>query len=66
MLSEWKPTRDTLHQHAKAAWPIHAKYKHWWHIALNVSARGLTTTLFPVVGQNVELILDLSAHRLVI
>jgi len=40
------------------------KSKHWWHITLKVSARGLTTT--PVADQNLELTLDLVGHRLAI
>ena len=42
------------------------KSKHWWHITLNVSARGLTTTPFPIAGRTLELTLDLATHRLVI
>lgn len=70
MLSEWKPTRDTLHEYARIVGKLRACYmprsKHWWHITLQVSARGLTTTPFPVADQNLELILDLAAHRLMI
>ncbi len=70
MLSEWKPTRDTLHEYAKIVGKLRGRYmprsKHWWHITLNVSARGLTTTPFPIAGQNLELTLDLAAHRLAI
>lgn len=43
-----------------------SKSKHWWHITLSVSARGLTTTPFPIAGQNLELTLDLVTHGLVI
>jgi hypothetical protein len=42
------------------------KAKHWWHITLSVSARGLTTTPFPIAGQNLDLTLDLAAHQLAI
>jgi hypothetical protein len=42
------------------------KSKHWWHITLSVSARGLTTTPFPIAEQNLELRLDLAAHQLAI
>ena len=59
MLSEWQPTRDTLHEYAKIIGKLRGHYmpksKHWWHITLNVSAHGLTTTPFPIVGQNLEL-----------
>jgi hypothetical protein len=42
------------------------KSKHWWHITLSVSARGFTTTPFPIAGQSLELTLDFAAHQLVI
>jgi hypothetical protein len=41
------------------------KSKHWWHITLSVSSRGLTTTPFPIAGQQLELTLDLATHQLV-
>jgi len=69
-LADWKHTRDTLHQYARIIGKIRSRYmpksKHWWHITLSVSARGLTTTPFPVAGQSLELMLDLAAHQLVI
>ena len=69
-LSDWNPTRDTLHLYAKIIGKIRGRYmpksKHWWHITLSVSARGLTTTPFPIAGQNLELTLNLAAHQLVI
>ncbi|MCU7847218.1 MAG: hypothetical protein KZQ89_04300 [Candidatus Thiodiazotropha sp. (ex Lucinoma kastoroae)] len=67
-LADWQPSRDTLHQFSRITGKLRGHYmpksKHWWHITLNVSAHGLTTTPFPIAGQNLELILDLSAHRL--
>lgn len=69
-LADWRTTRDTLHQYARIAGKIRGHYsprsKHWWHITLGVSARGLTTTPFPVAGQSLELTLDLAAHRFTI
>ncbi len=69
-LEDWTPTRDTLHQYARIVGKIRGHYmpksKHWWHITLNVSARGLTTTPFPIAGENLELTLDLVTHRLVV
>jgi hypothetical protein len=70
-LADWHPTRDTLHQYAKIIGKIRGRYmpqsKHWWHITLSVSARGLTTTPFPIAGQgSLELTLDLVAHHLAI
>jgi len=69
-LNDWNPTRDTLHQYAKIIGKIRSHYmpksKHWWHITLSVSARGFTTTPFPIAGQILELTLDMSAHQLTI
>ena len=69
-LADWSPTRDTLHQYARIIGKIHSQYmpksKHWWHATLQVTARGLTTTPFPIRGENLELTLDLAAHRLAI
>jgi hypothetical protein len=69
-LTDWEPTRDTLHQYARIIGKIRGQYmrksKHWWHITLRVSARGLTTTPFPKAGQGLELSLDLASHQLVI
>lgn len=69
-LAEWQATRDTLHQFARIIGKIRAahspKSKHWWHITLHVSARGLTTRPFPISGQNLELTLDLTAQALII
>jgi hypothetical protein len=68
-LAEWQATRDSLHQIMKILGRMRGthtpKAKHWWHITLTVSARGLTTTPFPISGQQLELILDLATHRLV-
>ena len=51
-LAEWRPTRDTLHQFARIIGGIRRAHsprsKHWPHITLYVSARGLTTTPFPI------------------
>lgn len=69
-LTDWNPTRDTLHAFARMIGKIRTDYmpksKHWWHITLSVSARGLTTTPFPVAGQSLELTLDLTTHQLTI
>ena len=69
-LTDWNPTRDTLHQYARIIGKVRSRYmpesRHWWHITLGVSARGLTTTPFPIGGQNLELSLDLVANRLAI
>jgi len=43
-----------------------APANHWWHVALYVSARGLTTSPMPVGDRDVEIELDLLSHRLVL
>ena len=69
-LQEWRPTRDTLHQLARILGKLRGyampRSKHWWHITLQVTARGLTTTPFPSNGHYLEMSLDLVAHSLVI
>ena len=69
-LADWEPTRDTLHQYARILGRLRGRYmpksKHWWHITLGVSARGITTGPFPVSSQTLELTLDLITHQLVI
>lgn len=69
-LTSWKPTWDTLHEYARILGKVRGRYapksKHWWHITLSVSARGLTTTPFPVGGQNLVLTLNLVTHQLTV
>ena len=69
-LEDWRLTRDTLHRVVRMAGALRRHYmpaqKHWWHITLTVSARGLTTTPFPAGDLNVEITLDLLTHRLLI
>jgi hypothetical protein len=69
-LADWRPTRDTLHQYARIVGRVRGRFsprsKHWWHITLGVSARGLTSTPIHYAGQSVEIALDLAAHRLTI
>ena len=64
-LAEWRPTRDRLHRWARLAGAVRRQCsphrKHWWHIGLVPSARGLTTTPFGTPHGCAELELDL--HR---
>jgi hypothetical protein len=59
-----------LHAVARIIGKLRAHYapssKHWWHITLGVSARGLTTPPFPIHGRTLELTLNLATHQLVI
>lgn len=64
-LAEWRATRDRLHRWARLAGAVRRQCsphrKHWWHIGLVPSARGLTTTPFGTPHGCAELELDL--HR---
>ena len=67
-LAGWRSTRDTLHMWTQivgktllAGCPAQ---NHWWHTALRVSARGLSSPPALEAGRSFELELDLTAHRL--
>jgi len=42
------------------------KENHWWHVALYVSARGLSTTVMPYRGGAFEVEFDFIDHRLIV
>jgi hypothetical protein len=73
-LNDWVGTRDTLQKYAQLVGALREKmsnpHPHWWHISLQVSDRGLTTTTTSndknTSGQTFEIILDLKNHHLVI
>lgn len=69
-LADWQPTRDTITTYAKMLGKIRQAFtppqKHWWHISLRAAASGLTTTPIPVAGFTFEMLLDLTAHKLVV
>jgi hypothetical protein len=62
-LTAWRPTRDRLHRWARLAGAVRRQRSpardHWWHVSLQVSARGLTTGPFPAPGGAAEILLDL-------
>lgn len=62
VLEDWRETRDALHAYARVIGSIRRGMtpfaKHWWHITLSVSARGLTTTPIPANGATFELVLN--------
>ena len=66
-LETWRATRDALADYARVLGffrrELMPPQKHWWHITLSVSARGLTTTSMPSGSGAVELTLDPSQHR---
>ena len=62
VLADWQETRDALHGYARVLGNIRRHMappsKHWWHITLSVSARGLTTTTIPARGMSFDLTLN--------
>lgn len=66
--SEWRDTRDTLHLWTQIAGKISLALKPWlnhsWHVALQVSARGLTTAPIPHEDRAFEISFDFVEHGL--
>jgi len=67
-LAEWQATRQTLHMWlqmvGKTRLALAPKQNHWWHVALHVSARGLTTTPIPYGHRAFEVEFDFIDHEL--
>jgi hypothetical protein len=67
-LAEWQNTHDTLHMWmqmvGKTRLALAPRQNHWWHVALYVSARGLTTTPIPYGSGAFEVEFDFIDHRL--
>ncbi len=63
-LDDWRETRDTLHQRARALGAIPRAladpHPHWWHISLRAGPDGLSTV--PVQG--VRVVLGLHTHTI--
>jgi len=68
-LDAWKDTRDTLHMWTQIAGKVRLALapprNHWWHTALRLWARGLTTGPMPCGARDLELRFDLVNHDLV-
>jgi len=68
-LAAWEPTYRTLHLWTqilgKTRLVLSPMQNHWWHAALYVSTRGLTTSPMPCGDRLIELELDLIGHRLI-
>ena len=64
----WEPAKETLHLWCqivgKTKLALTPLRNHWWNVPLYVSARGLTTHRMPAHTANLEVELDLVAHRL--
>ena len=70
-LEEWERTKDTLHLWAQIVGKIRmastAPRNHWWHVALYVDVRGLTTRrLHSPNGVTFQIDFDFVDHRLVV
>lgn len=67
-LAAWEPTR--LHLQllcqivGKVRLALHPPLNHWWHVTLQLTARGLSTGMIPWRDGSVEIELDLCAHEL--
>jgi hypothetical protein len=66
----WKDTADTLHMYmqivGKTRLALTPIQNHWWNVPLYVTARGLSTSAFPVGnGHLVDVEFDFVAHELV-
>lgn len=69
-LEEWRPTRDTLWMWmqivGKTRLALGPAQNHWWHVALHVTSRGLTTTPIPYGARTFQVDFDLLDHRLIV
>src|SRR5215208_5061787 len=67
-LAPWRATRDTLHMWTqilgKTLLARAAAQNHWWHAALRVSARGLSSPTFVDHDRGFDVELDLVDHQL--
>lgn len=65
---EWKDTYATLHMWTqivgKTRLALCPKENHWWHVALHVTSRGLTTTPIPQGTRVFDVQFDFVDHRL--
>jgi hypothetical protein len=69
-LAEWQDTLDTLHRWVqmvgKTRLALAPPINHWWHVALYLSSRGLTTSPMPHGNRTLEVELDFVDHNLVL
>jgi hypothetical protein len=69
-LGEWQGTCETLHLWSQIIGKIRLSQTPWinhsWHVALYVTARGLTSSLIPHGARAFEIAFDFVEHRLVI
>jgi hypothetical protein len=73
-VDEWTATRETLHLWTqvvgKVRMALAEPINHWWHVSLQVTARGLGTGVMPVARDggrgDLDIEFDLVAHELVL
>jgi Family of unknown function (DUF5996) len=67
---EWEPTKQTLHRYAQVIGKIRMALvpfrNHWWHVTLLPATRGLSTGPMPYGDGDIEILLDLLDHRLLV
>jgi Family of unknown function (DUF5996) len=69
-LDEWEPTRDTLHMWTQIVGKTRLKLSpwvnHWWHVAMYVTPRGLTTSAIPYPHGRDTFEVEFDFHRHVV
>lgn len=69
-LDDWRPTQATLHRWfqivGKTKLALAPFLNQWWHVALTVTPRGLTTGPIPYEGGAFDVEFDFIAHTLVV
>jgi hypothetical protein len=67
---DWQETQAALHLRlqivGKTMLALAPPQNHWWHIALHITARGLTSTPLPCAHRCLQLDIDLLDHLLII
>jgi hypothetical protein len=67
-VSDWIPTRDTLHMWTQIVGKIRLAcaplLNHWWQVTLYVSPRGLTTSAIPYRTDSFDIEFDFVDHHL--
>ena len=67
-LEAWRDTRETLHLWTqivgKVKLELSPPVNHWWHVALYVTPRGLTTSSIPYHGSTFAINFDFIEHNL--
>jgi hypothetical protein len=69
-LEGWEPTKETLHLWTQIVGKVRLAtaqpQNHWWHVALYVDSRGLTTRRLRSNEQDFDISFDFVTHELVI